>query len=179
MPMGLWIVAHGLRRKLRPLTLLLQLVVLVHVMAVIASAFFPFPYQRELIDVFRAHQVAHNNLVPLVSLIHAIGTGTNPSVVHQSIGNFLMLLPLGLYLPLLVPRARHVAATVLVGLGVSLAVEFGQLAISAILGYTYKIADVDDVILNTAGVAVGYGIYRVGRQWLIRSRANLAGTLDP
>lgn len=54
----------------------------------------------------------------------------------------------------------------MVGLAVSLAVELLQLGISMYLGYTYKIADVDDLILNTAGVALGYFLFRMAAQWL-------------
>lgn len=160
-PLAVWIMVRGGSRRIGARTVFLQLVALVHLAAVVAVAFFPFPYQRELIESRQTLQEAHNNLIPLVSLINALATGSTPSVVHQSIGNALMLMPLGVYLPLLVPRARHAAATVVTGVGVSLAIEVGQLAISSLLGYTYKIADVDDVILNTAGVAVGFGVYWV------------------
>jgi glycopeptide antibiotics resistance protein len=175
--LGVWIVLRGLRRKTGTWIVALQLVALIHLAAVVAFAFFPFPVQREIIQSGRVFQYEHNNLIPLRSLINALVTGTTPSVVDQSIGNLLLLLPLGVYLPLLMPMARRFLVTVLVGLGVSFAIEIGQLGISAILGYTYKIADVDDLILNTTGVAVGYGIYRVGSKWLIRLRPALAGTL--
>ena len=44
----------------------------------------------------------------------------------------------------------------LAGIAFSLIVETTQLAISVLLGFTYKIADIDDLILNSAGVVVGY-----------------------
>lgn len=43
----------------------------------------------------------------------------------------------------------------MVGLLVSMLIELLQLGISAVLGYTYKITDVDDVILNTIGALHG------------------------
>ena len=48
---------------------------------------------------------------------------------------------------------------VLVGLGLSAAIELGQLAISLHLGYGYRAADVDDVILNTLGTLIGLGVF--------------------
>lgn len=161
-PLGAWIIVRGARRRAGAGTVVLQLVVLAHLTAVVAVAFFPFPIQAELIQENRQFQLAHNNLVPLSSLIHALVTGTTPSVIDQSVGNLVMLMPVGVYLPLLVRPARRATTMVLVGLALSLAIEFGQLVISTVLGYTYKIADIDDVILNTAGVAIGYGSY-----WLI------------
>ncbi len=41
------------------------------------------------------------------------------------------------------------------GIGASIAVESAQLLISAALGYTYGVADVDDVLFNAAGVMAG------------------------
>lgn len=166
-PAGVWIIIHGWQHRLGAWTVMLQLVALVHLAAVVAVAFFPFPYQRELIATGRQLQLAHNNLIPLRSLIEALLTRAYPSVVDQSLGNLLMLMPAGVYVPLLMPRARRVGTMIPIGLGLSLVVELGQLVTSAFLGYTYKIADVDDVILNTAGVAIGFGAYWVLSHWIL------------
>jgi glycopeptide antibiotics resistance protein len=64
--------------------------------------------------------------------------------------------PFAVYAPLLFRGLRPFHMTMLAGLAFSLTVEAIQLAISTVLGFTYKLADIDDVILNTAGVAVGY-----------------------
>lgn len=158
-PVAVWIVVRGYRRGIAPRTAALQTIGLVHFAAVVAVAFFPLPYQAELIQSRHAPQEVHVSLAPLWSLINSVATGSTPSVVRQSIGNFLMLMPLGVYLPLLLPRARRMAIVVLIGFAISVAIELAQLAISILLGYPYKITDVDDVILNSAGVAVGFGVY--------------------
>lgn len=163
--LGTWTVIRGARRRAAVGTVVLQLVVLAHLTAVVAVAFFPFPIQSELIQSRREVQGVEVNLIPLTSLIHAIATGSTPSVIDQSVGNVVILMPVGIYLPLLARRARGVTRVVLVGLALSLAIELGQLAISTLLGYTYKIADIDDVILNTAGVAVGYAGFLLIRRW--------------
>lgn len=137
-----------------------------HLSTVASVTLFPLPVQPEVIAQGREFQNARNNVVPLASVVNAIVTGNYPSVISQSIGNLLMLAPLGLYGPLLWSRMRSWRAAVMVGLAVSLAVELLQLGISMYLGYTYKIADVDDLILNTAGVALGYFLFRMAAQWL-------------
>jgi glycopeptide antibiotics resistance protein len=71
----------------------------------------------------------------------------------QIVGNFLMLLPLGIYLPLLYKRTSHFLLVFLLGLLVSALIEFLQLITS------YRSADVDDVLLNTMGACAGYIIY--------------------
>ena len=48
------------------------------------------------------------------------------------------------------------------GLAVSVAIEGTQLGLSLLMGYWYRVADVDDLILNTAGVLLGYGAFRLG-----------------
>ena len=68
--------------------------------------------------------------------------------------NILMFIPFGLLLPWFAKRkkARHIIVS---GLIVSVLIEIFQYATA--LG----VCDVDDVILNTLGVAIGYGIYAI------------------
>ena len=150
-----WLVV-AIRCGVRPWTAGLGLVAIGHVCGVIAVTLFPLPVQPEVIEEHRSIQLASNNVVPLASLVNALASGGYPAVISQSIGNFIMLVPFGIYAPLLIRRLRRWHLTVLAGLAFSLLVESIQLAISTVLGFTYKIADVDDVILNTGGVAVGY-----------------------
>ena len=76
----------------------------------------------------------------------------------QVAGNFIMLLPLGIYLPLLYKRLRKISGFFVVLLAsflVSVGIELLQLATN------YRSTDVDDVMLNTAGACVGFIIYMV------------------
>ena len=57
------------------------------------------------------------------------------------------------------------------GVGGSLAIELTQLALRVVIHPPYRSVDVDDVILNTAGALLGYGVYVVGRGLLSRRRA--------
>jgi len=76
----------------------------------------------------------------------------------QVIGNFVMLLPLGIYLPLIYKRfkkAYNFFVVLLICCLVSVGIEILQLATS------YRSTDVDDVILNTVGGAAGFMIYQL------------------
>ena len=76
----------------------------------------------------------------------------------QVLGNFVMLLPLGIYLPLLYTKLRKAYsffAVLLICFLVSVGIELLQLATS------YRSADIDDVILNTVGGATGFIIYQL------------------
>jgi glycopeptide antibiotics resistance protein len=74
----------------------------------------------------------------------------------QILGNFVMLLPLGIYLPLLYTKLRKAYsffAVLLISFLVSVGIELLQLATS------YRSTDIDDVILNTLGGGAGFLIY--------------------
>lgn len=145
----------AIRNGYGPVTIGVGLVAIGHLAAVAAVTLFPLPVQRDLIEDRRALQVAHNNVIPLVSLVDALATGNHPSVIDQSVGNLALLAPLGIYGPMLSPRLRPFLVTVAAGVCLSCLIELAQLGISTYLGFTYKLADVDDVIMNTAGVAPG------------------------
>lgn len=76
----------------------------------------------------------------------------------QMIGNAIMLLPLGIFIPLLNRRRRKISAffiVLFISFAVSVGIEVLQLATN------YRSADVDDVILNTSGACIGFLIYQL------------------
>jgi len=153
------------RAELAPSTIWVGLAAVAHIAAVVALTLFPLPVQREVIQDGRALQLASNNFIPVMNTVDAIAgsiaAGRPSSVLQQTLGNIAALAPLGVYGPFLWPRLRRWQATLMAGIGASLAVEAAQLLISTALGYTYRIADVDDVIFNAAGVMLGYAVYRL------------------
>jgi glycopeptide antibiotics resistance protein len=73
----------------------------------------------------------------------------------QVIGNLVMLLPLGIYLPLLFTKLSGFFKVFIICLLVSVSIELMQLITS------YRSTDIDDVILNTSGAVAGYIIYKL------------------
>lgn len=76
----------------------------------------------------------------------------------QVVGNLIMLLPLGIYLPLLYRKLRKLSGLfgiLLISFFVSVGIEILQLATS------YRSTDIDDVLLNTAGACLGFIVYQV------------------
>ena len=74
----------------------------------------------------------------------------------QNSGNFVMLLPLGIYLPLLYKKLRrpiNFFVVAFICFLTSVGIELLQLATS------YRSTDVDDVVLNTAGGCCGFIIF--------------------
>jgi glycopeptide antibiotics resistance protein len=81
------------------------------------------------------------------------GPGSHEFAV--AIGNLAAFMPLGILLPL-ITRRRSLWQVIASGAALSAAVELAQLAISAFLGFGYRTADIDDLILNTIGAAMGF-----------------------
>ena len=89
------------------------------------------------------------NLIPLVTL--------TPKDLKTSLLNILLLMPFGFGMPFITDlRMKRI---VVIGALFSIALESLQL-ISGLLGkITFRIADINDVIFNTVGVAIGYILY--------------------
>ena len=89
------------------------------------------------------------NLAPLVTLA--------TEDLRTSLLNILLMMPFGFGLPFL---AEWKASRVMVvGALFSIAIELLQLLTGVMAGMTFRVADVNDVIFNTVGVATGYAIY--------------------
>ncbi len=90
----------------------------------------------------------------LAGLLHGNVKITNWSELRNIILNILLLIPFGYLLPTLFPRLRW-WQVILLGLAFSLTIELLQLITK--LGY----ADVDDLINNTLGAAIGWLCYKL------------------
>jgi len=102
------------------------------------------------------------NLRPFATIGPALRLGPGSFPFRVLVGNFVAFVPLGILLPL-VRRRTGPAFVVLVGIGLSSTIELAQLAISLALGYGYRSADIDDVIVNTAGTMAGVALVLIVR----------------
>ncbi len=121
-------------------------------------------FARESLDTGGEYwgQVGQNlNLRPLVTichqwrLLHMDMAWAQHSGVINIYGNVLVFVPLGLGLPALVGWLRKLWRTLAFSALVITAVEIAQLL--TLRGF----GDVDDLLLNLVGVAMGYGLYRL------------------
>lgn len=87
------------------------------------------------------------NLVPFRDFIYSFG-----DYEKQILYNILLFVPMGFFLPSI--RNLSLKKTVMIGFCISLAIEILQPWIT--LG---RVCDVTDLITNTFGTLVGYGIY--------------------
>ncbi len=90
------------------------------------------------------------NLTPLVYLFRY---GSARDIVWNVVGNAVMFIPTGVVLPIVYRRLDCFWKVAAVGALISLCIEILQLPFAS------RASDVDDLILNTLGVVIGYGIY--------------------
>ena len=89
------------------------------------------------------------NLIPLVTLI--------PQDLKTSLLNILLLVPFGFGLPFI--TNLRMKKIVVIGALFSIVIEFLQLVTGFMAKITFRIADINDVIFNTVGVAIGYILF--------------------
>jgi glycopeptide antibiotics resistance protein len=94
------------------------------------------------------------NLFPLVNLFDY---DSKQDLLVNVIGNVAMFIPSGIVLPTIYRRLDSFVKVILAGGGISLCIEMIQLPFSV------RASDIDDLILNTVGVMLGYGIYALIR----------------
>lgn len=94
------------------------------------------------------------NLVPFTVLTdtwHEIQHGNTAYFLINFLGNIIMFLPIGFFVPLLW-RGMPLCKTVWIGFLCSLCIELCQL-------FLPRGTDIDDLFLNTLGAVAGYGLY--------------------
>jgi glycopeptide antibiotics resistance protein len=115
------------------------------------------------------------NLKPFATILPALRHGPGTFAFTILVGNVLAFVPLGLLLPLAFRRIPWLLV-IPAGAALSAAIEIAQFALSTNLGYGYRRADIDDVIVNVFGTVVGLSLFGVMNltAWLMR-RGRAAG----
>ncbi len=81
-------------------------------------------------------------------------------------GNVLLFVPVGVLLPLAYPKCDCFRTLFLWSLG-------GIVCIETLQYFFGRVADVDDVILNVAGILLGFGVYRLCRKLVAQISARI------
>lgn len=109
-------------------------------------------------DVYISNEMAGVNWVPFHTISDYFSQ-SNGSVDNWSgvsflnlTGNVFLFSPIGFFLPLIWERWQSFRKILLVGFGTTCFIEFVQLFIG-------RSSDIDDVLLNTIGVLIGYGAF--------------------
>ena len=115
---------------------------------ILSVTLFPLPVDPRL---WKHHHVFSNlHFSPFGTIRGQLAFGLEHSEARQLIGNLALFFPLGFLLPTAVRTCRRLWVTLVVAASLSVLIE----TLQAIL--PEHATDVDDVILNTAGAALGY-----------------------
>lgn len=112
------------------------------------------------------------NIVPIKETINTFmhsETGMRNSL-RNLIGNILVFMPLGFFIPLLFDKFNNLKKVLKVGCLSSLAIELSQLFVGS------NVCDIDDVIYNTLGALAGFICYKTFET--IIKKVNLKNKLD-
>ena len=132
----------------------LLLLMYINLAVLIRFVFYPFftvnGEVQPLIINMSSLQPLRVNLIPLVNILDY---NIKREAAINIIGNISMFIPTGVIMPILYKRLDCFWKVLLAGAGLSFVIEVIQLL------FPGSVTDIDDLILNTLGVAVGYGIY--------------------
>ena len=95
--------------------------------------------------------------VNLIPLVHLFDYDSARNIIWNVVGNMVMFIPSGIILPVVYKKLNSFHKVVAAGAFISLCIEILQLPFAS------RATDIDDLILNTLGVAVGYGIYATAK----------------
>ena len=98
-----------------------------------------------------------DKIVPLrlnfVPFVNAFDYPTKKEIVLNLVGNTAMFIPLGIVWPVVFKKLDTHLKVIGAGAGFSLIIEILQLP------FFDRVSDIDDLILNSVGFIIGYGIY--------------------
>ncbi|MFI3604816.1 VanZ family protein [Vagococcus fluvialis] len=105
----------------------------------------------------RVLNVQGNIFDPNISLIPFVN-----GILHSDYLNVVMFIPLGFFLPLMWRKYHNGFETIKFGFYLSLFIELSQLFTR------FRATDINDLITNTIGAAVGWSIYFIFSKLLLR-----------
>ena len=151
---GVWGKQKHIDRKREAVLLLMY----INLAVIIRFTFFPMEkadgqVQPLIFDIATAFPF-RVNLFPFVNLFDY---DSMRDLLLNVIGNIAMFIPSGIVLPIIYKKLDSFAKVIFAGGGISLCIEIIQLP------FHVRVSDIDDLILNTVGVILGYGIYALIR----------------
>lgn len=106
-----------------------------------------------------AHYLRYfTNFIPFKTVVHYINlykNGLRALAIFNLLGNFVLFLPMGMFLPCLFKRLDRFWKVILCVFAMVVFVEISQFVLRV------GIIDVDDVIFNVVGAMIGYAITKI------------------
>lgn len=150
---ALIIVLIFLRRRGKSPSYLLSLSLFgLYLIQVVSVAVFPFPIG-----------ISYENFKPSLNLIPFDFGYCDPRAIEQCLRqiyeNILLTIPFGFGVNFIARIKLRNIFWLAAGVGATL--ELIQLAVSLIFRTSFRVVDINDVLLNAVGVLIGYGVFRI------------------
>jgi glycopeptide antibiotics resistance protein len=174
-PVLIW---RGRRRNLPASAIAAQLLLGAWIAAIVAVTLFPLPWRTgggglALIPGRWEWPAPWAQITPFATIRMSLDAGFGSAAGRVLIGNLVAFVPLGFLAPIVDRRWQSAARILLLGIVASAAVELAQLAWDLFVGMPWRSADIDDVIVNTAGTMLGYVAWSLGTRVAAGRRATL------
>ena len=146
-------------RRLRWWQVAARVLLVVYLAWLFGATFFPVSLEGESVLETLISRLNQPNFIPFHTVRETFTLAGTWIKVRLLLGNVLVFVPFGVLAPVVWPRLGKAWRMALAGLLLSGGIELGQLAVSLMLGYWYRMTDIDDVILNVTGVMLGFALF--------------------
>lgn len=139
------------------------LLVYICIIVVVRFTFFPFSkVDGEVQPLIFETATAFSFRINFIPFVNLFDYSEMRDILINVIGNTSMFIPLGVVWPIVFKELDTHKKAILAGVGVSLCIEILQLP------FYVRVSDIDDLILNSLGYLMGYGLYHLCKR--IRKR---------
>lgn len=143
----------------------MQVIFTVYILALLRFTVFKYASLTRLPDAFFLLDERECNLIPFKAIYEMVKGLSKFRLIENIAGNILLFVPFGVLFPM---ASSFEDETPIYGIITSLLIEAAQ------YGFAMGAADVDDFILNTAGLLIGYHfVYRTIILNIFRERETL------
>lgn len=165
-PIYILFLVYVIWKKVSIMKIVLYTLFYFYVISLIAVTIFPIPIQG--LEEIWIYADGINNFIPLKSIIYILFNDSLSIMIkmRQIIWNIILFIPMWFFIPLIWKSKSHFKKALLIGILCSICIELLQYIISLLLGFSYKITDVDDILLNTLGFVIGFFLCKLF-QWSI------------
>lgn len=129
-----------------------------YLIAIIAVTIFPIPIQwLKEIWIYGGN----NNFIPFASIWDILLNDSLSIVIKmkQIIGNIILFIPMWFFIPFFFKKISSFKNILLIWIFASFSIELLQYIISIFLGFSYKVTDIDDILLNVLWIILWLFFY--------------------
>lgn len=160
-PIYIILIVIFLIKKIKLKNILIYTIFYIYIISLLAVTLFPIPiaWLKEI----SKYVTDTNNFIPLNSILDIILNKNLPLIVKfkQVIWNIIIFIPLWFLVPFIWKNKNNFKQALFIWVLWTILIETTQFIISIILGFNYKVTDIDDIILNTLGFIIWFYIFRL------------------